>query len=93
MTVTAITYDTVASISTRFADNDIFGHVNNATYYAYFDTAINGWIHEITGLPSWELPALGVVATSRCDFYAEIGFPQTLRVGVRVERLGAKSVT
>lgn len=86
-------YHTVRDIQTRFADNDIFGHVNNATYYAYFDTAINGWIHDLTGVASWELPALGVVATSQCDFSAEVHFPQQLRVGITVARLGVKSIT
>jgi acyl-CoA thioester hydrolase len=86
-------YAAVQPISTRFADNDVFGHVNNAVYYSYFDTAINGWIQELTGVATWELPALGVVATSQCEFRAEVHFPQQLRVGLRVARLGVKSVT
>jgi acyl-CoA thioester hydrolase len=88
-----VTYAAVRPISTRFADNDAFGHVNNAVYYAYFDTAINGWIQDLTGVPTWELPALGVVAASSCDFHAEVHFPQQLWVGLRVVRLGVKSVT
>lgn len=88
-----MTYAAVRPISTRFADNDVFGHVNNAVYYAFFDTAINGWIHELTGVATWELPALGVVATSQCEFRAEVHFPQQLWVGLRVARLGVKSIT
>jgi acyl-CoA thioester hydrolase len=80
-------------VSTRFADNDVFGHINNAAYYAYFDTAINSWIADITGRQSWELPSLGVVATSRCDYFSEIHFPQDLVIGINVTRLGRKSIT
>lgn len=80
-------------MSTRFADNDIFGHINNSAYYTYFDTAINGWIADVTGRQSWELSSLGVVATSRCDYFSEIRFPQELVIGINVTRLGCKSIT
>ncbi len=93
MTGEPLVYDTILPITTRFADNDVFGHVNNAVYYAYFDTAINSWIRILTGVDSWQLPALGVVATSQCDFHAEVSYPEELRVGIFVSRLGAKSIT
>lgn len=86
-------FTSARSVATRYADNDVLGHVNNATYYTYFDTAINSWIQDLTGVASWQLPALGVVAASQCDFHAEVSFPQQLWVGVRVARLGHKSIT
>lgn len=86
-------YPVTWSVGTRFADNDIFGHINNAAYYAFFDTAINGWIAALTGCQSWELPSLGVVATSRCDYLSEIRYPQDVVIGIDVARLGNKSIT
>ncbi|MET0456969.1 MAG: thioesterase family protein [Mycobacterium sp.] len=86
------THHTVRRLSTRFADNDVLGHINNATYYAYFDTAINGWLYELAGGPTWELPGLAVVASSSCDYLREVHYPQDLLIGLRVARLGTKSI-
>jgi acyl-CoA thioester hydrolase len=78
-------------IITRWADNDVFGHVNNATYYSYYDTAVTGWLldRKFTGLtagPMW------MVAETGCRFFSEVGFPDHLEVGLRVGRLGTSSV-
>ncbi|WP_233608440.1 acyl-CoA thioesterase [Nocardia stercoris] len=78
---------------TRWADNDHYGHVNNVTYYAYFDTAVNAWLMQATGVDIRELPALGVVATTSCKYLGSISFPDDLRVGLRVTRLGRSSIT
>lgn len=80
-------------IQTRFADNDIFGHVNNAVYYNYFDTAINLWVESCVGRPTYEMDALGVVAESRCTFHGEVTYPQKLEVGLGISRLGNSSIT
>ena len=78
---------------TRWADNDMFGHLNNAVYYQLFDTAINAWITIGTGLDPTTMPALGIVAESGCRYFSELHFPQNLVVGLAVTRLGRSSVT
>jgi acyl-CoA thioester hydrolase len=80
-------------VGTRWADNDMFGHLNNAVYYQLFDTAINAWINTSSGLDPLTTPALGIVAESGCRYFAELHFPQTLAVGLAVTRLGRSSVT
>ncbi|WP_225730804.1 MULTISPECIES: thioesterase family protein [unclassified Nocardia] len=78
---------------TRWSDNDHYGHVNNVTYYSYFDTAVNGWLMQATGRDIRELPALGVVAQTSCQFLGSLSFPDQLRVGLRISRLGRSSIT
>lgn len=80
-------------VLTRWADNDMFGHLNNAVYYQLFDTAINAWINTSTGLDPLTTPALGIVAESGCRYFSELHFPETLSVGLAVTRLGRSSVT
>ncbi len=80
-------------VSSRWADNDMFGHLNNAVYYQLFDTAINGWINTSTGLDPTRMAELGVVAESGCRYFAELGFPAWLLIGLAVTRLGRSSVT
>ena len=80
-------------VSTRWTDNDMFGHLNNAVYYALFDTAINGWINTTCDIDPMAVPWLGVVAESGCKYFAELRFPEPLFVGVAVTRLGNSSVT
>jgi acyl-CoA thioester hydrolase len=79
--------------TTRWADNDMFGHLNNAVYYELFDTAINGWLARETGTDPVTSPTPGVVAESGCRYFAELQFPDQLVVGLRVARLGRSSVT
>ena len=78
---------------TRWADNDMFGHLNNAVYYQLFDTAINAWINTSTGVDPVGMPSLGIVAESGCRYYSELHFPERLVVGLAVTRLGRSSVT
>jgi acyl-CoA thioester hydrolase len=80
-------------VLTRWADNDMFGHLNNAVYYQLFDTAINGWIAAHVEVDPVAMPELGVVAESGCRFLGELGFPDRLAVGLAVTRLGRSSVT
>ncbi len=80
-------------VGTRWADNDMFGHLNNAVYYQLFDTAINAWINTTTGVDPLTVPALGIVAESGCRYFSELHFPQSLVVGLAVTRLGRSSVT
>ncbi|WP_409427884.1 acyl-CoA thioesterase [Mycobacterium sp. SMC-11] len=80
-------------VLTRWADNDMFGHLNNAVYYQLFDTAINGWIAAHVDIDPVAAPELGVVAESGCRFLGELAFPDRLVVGLAVTRLGRSSVT
>jgi acyl-CoA thioester hydrolase len=80
-------------VSTRWTDNDMFGHLNNAVYYELFDTAINAWINTSTDVDPVTAPWLGVVAESGCRYFAELAFPDPLVVGLAVTRLGTSSVT
>src|SRR5690349_18264928 len=80
------------AITTRWADNDVYGHVNNVVYYAYFDTAVNGWLIDATGSDIRELPAIGIVAETSCRFLAPLSFPDPVTAGVALERLGRSSV-
>jgi len=80
-------------VGTRWADNDMFGHLNNAVYYQLFDTAINAWINTNTGVDPITMPSLGIVAESACRYFSELHFPESLVVGLAVTRLGRSSVT
>lgn len=80
-------------VTTRWSDNDMYGHLNNAVYYELFDSAINGWQAEHVSIDPLTDATQGVVAESGCAFYAEVAFPAPLVVGVRVVRLGTSSVT
>jgi acyl-CoA thioester hydrolase len=80
-------------VGTRWADNDMFGHLNNAIYYQLFDTAINAWINTTTAVDPLSTPSLGIVAESGCRYFSELHFPESLVVGLAVTRLGSSSVT
>jgi acyl-CoA thioester hydrolase len=80
-------------VTTRWSDNDMSGHLNNAVYYELFDSAINGWQAEHVTTDPLSDPTQGVVAESGCSFFAEVGFPSSLVVGLRVTRIGRTSIT
>jgi acyl-CoA thioester hydrolase len=80
-------------VLTRWADNDMFGHLNNAVYYQLFDTAINGWINTNVAIDPVTIAEQGIVAESGCRYFSELHFPQRLVVGLAVTRLGRSSVT
>lgn len=79
-------------ITTRWHDNDIYGHVNNVVYYSYFDSAVNTYLIERGGLDIHEGEVVGFVVSSSCDYFASIAFPDALEVGLRVGKLGNSSV-
>jgi acyl-CoA thioester hydrolase len=92
-TLTRAHYDHVVRVTTRWSDNDMYGHLNNAVYYELFDSAINGWLITGAEIDVMALPEVGVVAESGCRFFRELEYPQPLDVAVRVERLGRSSIT
>jgi acyl-CoA thioester hydrolase len=80
------------TITTRWMDNDHYGHVNNVVYYSYFDTAVNGYLIEASGTDVRDLPAIGIVAETSCRFLKELSFPETVHAGLAIEKLGNSSV-
>ena len=81
------------AIPTRWMDNDTYGHVNNVTYYSYFDTAVNEHLVRAGGLDIRHAPAIGLVVENSCRFHRPLTFPDTIDAGLRVARLGNSSVT
>jgi acyl-CoA thioester hydrolase len=81
-----------AVIPTRWNDNDHYGHVNNAVYYAYFDTAISGLLMGTVGSDVRKLEAIGLVAETGCRYLSELSYPDLLNVGVAVEKIGRSSI-
>ncbi|MEM1112684.1 MAG: thioesterase family protein [Pseudomonadota bacterium] len=79
-------------INTRWADNDIYGHVNNVVYYAYFDTVANRYLIEEGRLDIHKGEVVGFVVSSHCDYFSPVAFPNPLEGGFRVNRLGTSSV-
>jgi acyl-CoA thioester hydrolase len=80
------------AISTRWDDNDVYGHVNNVRYFAFFDTAINAWLIEEGGLDIEHGDVIGVCAESHCAYTAAIAFPDAVEVGLRAGHIGSSSV-
>ncbi|WP_250499707.1 thioesterase family protein [Caballeronia sp. GAWG1-5s-s] len=85
-------YPHFLAISTRWSDNDVYGHVNNVVYYSYFDTVVNEYLlrHGVLDFTAGE--TIGLVVETRCNYFAPLTFPQRIDAGLRVERLGTSSV-
>lgn len=80
------------TITTRWMDNDIYGHVNNVQYYAYFDTAVNHFLITEGGLDIHHATVIGVCVESKCTYRSPLAYPERIEAGVRVEHLGNRSV-
>ena len=80
------------SIPTRWMDNDIYGHVNNVVYYAYFDTVINEYLIREGGLDIHDGAVVGYCVESTCRYHRPVTFPETIDAGLRVAQLGNSSV-
>lgn len=78
--------------TTRWADDDVYGHMNNARYFELIDTAVNAHLAQATGVDIRTLPAVGVVAEVSCRYFAEMGYPEPIDLGLAVERLGRSSI-
>ena len=79
-------------IQTRWHDNDLYGHVNNVVYYAWFDTAVNGVLIDAGLLDPASSEVIGLVVETRCAYFASLKFPQTVEIGLRVAHIGKSSV-
>jgi len=79
-------------IQTRWSDNDIFGHINNVTYYSYVDTAVNNYLIHVGGFDPQTATIISVVAESRCQYFHSISYPDTVETHIRVKKLSERSV-
>ena len=91
-TPTRADYRHFVPIQTRWMDNDVYGHVNNVVYYAYFDTVINRWLVEQGGLDIHAGPVIGLCVESQCRYLAPAAYPDDLEAGLAVGKLGRTSV-
>ena len=80
------------NITTRWNDNDPYGHVNNIVYYAWFDSAINGYLIENGALDIQLGEIIGLVVRTSCDYFSPITFPEKITIGIRVKKIGNSSV-
>lgn len=80
------------TVPSRWADNDVYGHVNNAVYYTYFDTAVNRYLIDHGGLVISESAVVGIVVETACRYHAAFTYPEDIEAGIRVARLGTSSV-
>jgi acyl-CoA thioester hydrolase len=85
-------YPHLTTLQTRWADNDVYGHVNNVEYYAFFDTVINRWLIAEGGLDIRGGEVIGVCAESHCTYEGGFAFPEDIEAGLRVGKLGNSSV-
>ena len=85
-------YVTWRQATTRWADDDVYGHLNNAVYFELIDTAVNGHLAETVGRDIRTLPTIGVVAEVSCRYFREVGYPEPIDLGLVVDRVGTSSV-
>ena len=79
-------------LQTRWADNDVYGHVNNVVYYSYFDTAVNRHLIEQGVLDIHAGATIGLVVETQCHYFAPLAFPEIIEAGLRVAHVGRSSV-
>jgi acyl-CoA thioester hydrolase len=79
-------------ITTRWMDNDVYGHVNNVVYYSFFDTVVNKFLIDGNSLDIESSGVVGLVVETQCQYFRPIRFPDTVDAGIRVTKLGSSSV-
>ncbi len=79
-------------MQTRWADNDMYGHMNNVVHYSLFDTAVNGWLAEKEMIDPHKGETIGLVVETGCSYFSELMFPDKIVAGIRVAHLGSSSV-
>lgn len=85
-------YRVFRPITTRWMDNDAYGHINNVVYYSFFDTAVNGHLIDAGALQIETSPVIGLVIETHCNYFASLAFPQAIDAGLRVAHIGRSSV-
>ena len=91
-TETRSDYKQFHTITTRWMDNDAYGHVNNVIYYSWFDTAVNHFLIANNALDIEHSPVIGLVIETQCNYFAPLAFPDRITIGIRVAKLGNSSV-
>lgn len=86
-------YRHVLAIPTRWADNDVYEHVNNVVYYSWFDTVVNHWLIQNGLLDIAASPIVSLVVETGCTYFESVAFPEVIEAALAVERLGTSSVT
>lgn len=79
--------------TTRWMDTDVYGHINYAVYYSYFDSVANHYLIHEGGLDIERGEVIGLVVESHCNYHAPVAYPRHLRAGLRIDRLDARSIT
>ena len=87
-----LNYKYFSRITTRWMDNDIYGHINNVVYYSYFDSVTNKYLIEEGGLDIQNADIIGFVVASTCQYKSPVSYPEPLTAGLRVNKLGNSSV-
>ena len=85
-------YRAFRPITTRWMDNDQYGHVNNVVYYSWFDTAVNAHLIEQGVLDTAKSEVIGLVVETQCQYFESLAFPQAIEAGIRVAHMGSSSV-
>ena len=85
-------YPYVTTITTRWMDNDVYGHINNVQYYSFFDTVVNGYLVATQALDPERGAVIGLVVETHCNYFSPLSFPQMVEAGLRVSHLGMSSV-
>ena len=85
-------YCVFSTITTRWFDNDVYGHMNNTVHYQLFDTAVNGYLMEQGLLDFKSGPTVFLVVETGCKYFSELAFPDVISAGIRVKKLGSSSV-
>jgi acyl-CoA thioester hydrolase len=89
---TRASYVSWRQASTRWADIDVYGHLNNARYFELIDTAVNAHLADATGVDIRTLPQIGVVAEVSCRYFSELGYPEPIDLGLVVDHIGRTSI-
>ena len=85
-------YSYFLDIQTRWNDNDMYGHINNAVYYMWFDTLVNNFLIESGLLNPTKSKTIGLVVETGCQYYAPLSYPETVSAGLRIAKIGTSSV-
>ena len=90
---TRVDYCAFSTLTTRWIDNDIYGHMNNAVHYQLFDTAVNGYLLEQGALDLKSGATVFLVVETGCQYFSELAFPDVITAGIKVRKLATSSVT
>ena len=90
--LTRAAFPHIAEITTRWMDNDVYGHVNNVVYYSFFDTVVNGYLVAQGALDIAKSEVIGLVVETQCNYFKPVTFPDRVSAGLRVEHIGTSSV-